>query len=252
MTFNKADLQKEHYEKIYEDYDKSYYDAPSMAFRQKFVYDIMFQDLDLNNKNVADLASGSGFNSLAVMERYPKARLTGFDISSKACRGYRQNTGCDAYEIDLTKSIDISQTFDIAMIFGGIHHCVYDLDSTFRNIASILKPGGVLLMWEPNKECFLDKIRSFWYQADKYFEADTEDSLVHQELLNLASNYYSSMDVHYMGGPAYFLILNSLVFRIPIAIKPIIAPPLFLAEQVYNKLPHKIWFPYFIARWSKK
>jgi len=249
---SKADLQKKHYEKIHDDYEQSYYDASSMAFRQKFVYDVMFQGLDLNNKNVADLAAGSGFNSLALIERYPQAKITGFDISSKACTAYRNNTGCDAYEADLTQPIDIEQAFDVAMIFGGIHHCVADLDSTFLNIASILKPGGLLLMWEPNKECFLEGIRRFWYQADKYFEADTEDSLVHQKILNLASQHYSSLDVYYMGGPAYFLILNSLIFRIPISAKQIIAPPLFWTEQVYNKLPGKTWFPYFIARWFKK
>jgi hypothetical protein len=42
------------------------YDASSMAYRDRFVYDIMFRGLDLNGKDVADLAAGSGHNSLAV------------------------------------------------------------------------------------------------------------------------------------------------------------------------------------------
>jgi hypothetical protein len=57
--------------------------------------------------------------------------------------------------------------------------------------------------------------------------------------------------VKYFGGPAHFLIYNSLIFRIPLGLKPIIAPPLMFIERLYNKLPGKLLYPNFLARWKK-
>jgi SAM-dependent methyltransferase len=246
-----SEKQKRQYENIHDDYERHYYDATSIAFRQRFIYDVMFQGLELNNKDIADLASGSGYNSLAVLERYPQARLTGFDISSKACAAYRRNVGYEAYELDLTLGNNLGRTFDVAIIHGGLHHCVSDLDGTFHTIADMVKPGGLLLMVEPNKQCFLEGIRRLWYKLDKYFEADTESALAHDEISAIASSRFSCLDLDYMGGPAYFLIYNSLLFRIPLSAKRFLAPSLFAAESLYNKLPGRFWFPYFIARWQR-
>ncbi len=251
-TPRKSTKQKHHYETIHDDYESHYYDPSSLAFRREFIYNVMFDGLDLNHKDVADLACGSGYNSLAVLERYPQARLTGFDISPKACAAYRQNVQRDAYEFDLTTGNEIGKTFDVAMIHGGLHHCVSDLTGTLNAIATLVKPGGLFIMVEPNKQCFLEGIRRLWYKLDKYFEADTEAALAHQEILGMASDRFSNLDLHYMGGPAYFLIYNSLLFRIPLAVKRIIASPLFAAEVAYNKLPGRFWFPYFIARWQRR
>jgi SAM-dependent methyltransferase len=247
-----SEKQKHHYETIHDDYERHYYDGSSIKFRQRFIYDVIFNGLDLNNKDVADLASGSGHNSLAVLERYPQARITGFDISSKACAAYQRNVGSEAYELDLTLGNNLGRTFDVAIIHGGLHHCVSDLDGTFRAIAAMVKPGGLFIMVEPNRQCFLEGVRRLWYRLDKYFEADTEAALAHDEILAIASDSYSGIDLHYMGGPAYFLIYNSLLFRIPLPVKRIIAPPLFIAEAAYNKLPGRFWFPYFIARWHRR
>src|ERR1700741_147451 len=85
--------QKAHYEAIHSDYEDHYYDAESMAFRERFYYDPLFAGLDLNGCSVADLASGSGHNSLAVLRRFPKAVVTGFDISRAAGEDYLKNVG---------------------------------------------------------------------------------------------------------------------------------------------------------------
>src|ERR1700737_4489299 len=94
--------QKEHYESIHEIYESHYYDEQSMAYRERFYYDPLFDELDLNGCAVADLASGSGHNSLAVLRRFPKAIVTGFDISTAACEDYRRNVGRPGIETDLT------------------------------------------------------------------------------------------------------------------------------------------------------
>jgi len=104
--------QKQHYEAIHTNYEDHYYDAQSMAYRERFYYDPLFEGLDLNGCRVADLASGSGHNSVALLKRFPKAVVTGFDISSSACKAYRHNVGRPGIEADLTKPLDHPDKFD--------------------------------------------------------------------------------------------------------------------------------------------
>jgi SAM-dependent methyltransferase len=238
--------QKRHYEEIHSDYERHYYDASSMAFRRRFVEEVMFAGLDLNDSHVADLASGSGHNSRSLLARFPKACVTGFDISPSACAAYRVNVGRDCHECYQ------GPLFNIAMVQGGLHHCVSDLDATLRTVGSMLRPGGILLMWEPNKMCFLETARRLWYRFDHYFEAGTEAALDHDEVLRRAGGLFEAIDVRYLGGPAYFLVLNSLLFRIPTAVKRLMAPPLFAIEGAYNRLPARVLFPCFIARWRRR
>jgi SAM-dependent methyltransferase len=244
--------QQEHYDAIHDDYEEHYYDASSMAFRDRFVYDVMFEGLDLNDKVVADLACGSGHNSLAVLERFPRAQVMGFDVSPRACQAYRQTVGREAVQADLTAGLDLGPRADVAMVFGGLHHCVSDLEGTFRTIGSLLRPGGLLLMWEPNRECFLEGARKLWYRFDRYFEASTEHALSESEIRRRAADRFEGMDCQYLGGPAYFLVCNSLVLRVPTGLKGSLSRPLFALEAAYNRLPGRQWFPYFIARWRRK
>ncbi|MEM9557332.1 MAG: class I SAM-dependent methyltransferase [Acidobacteriota bacterium] len=246
-----ASKQKAHYEAIHDDYEAHYYDATSAEYRRRFIHDPLFEGLDLNGKTVADLASGSGLNSVLLRERFPGAEVVGFDISEPACEAYRQRTGSTSYELDLMAGSDPGVRVDAAMVIGGLHHCVSNLKGTFRTIANLLEPGGLLLMMEPNKKYLLEAPRNFWYSQDPYFEADTEAALSHEEIAGLAAGWFRPRRVRHLGGPAYFLIFNSLIFRVPIALKPVIAPALFLSESLCNLLPGRFLFPYFIAVWER-
>ena len=74
----------------------------------------------------------------------------------------------------------------------------------------------------------LETARKLWYRADKYSEADTEEALAHDDIAEIGSEWFEPVSHSFLGGPAYFLILNSLLFRIPLAAKPKIAPPFLL------------------------
>ena len=94
--------------------------------------------------------------------------------------------------------------------------------------------------------------RRIWYRLDReHFDADTEAALKHDELLQMAGSKFSLHDVVYRGGPAYFFVLSSMMLRIPRMLKPVLAPPMFVAEQMYKRLRGRFWFPYFIARWRR-
>ena len=67
----------------------------------------------------------------------------------------------------------------------------------------------------------------------------------------MAAPYFQPFAVWHMGGPAYFLIYNSMIFRVPQKWKHFAVPVLFPLERAYNHLPGKVPFPYFIARWRR-
>ena len=122
--------QKDHYERILTAYDSHYYDKWSIRYRDEFIFGPMWDRFDLNNKFIADLACGSGFNSVSLRERFPQARVMGFDSAPSACVNYRRNTGFAARECDLTMPMELVAEFDAAMVVGGLHHCVADLGQT--------------------------------------------------------------------------------------------------------------------------
>ena len=157
--------------------------------RERFVYEFLFDGLDLNGKDVVDVAAGSGHNSLWVCSRFPEARLCGIDVSDKACAAYRELVGHEAHVFDLTSGQSFGRQFDVTMVFGGLHHCVSDLPGTLRTLAQLVRPGGLLLMFEPNRRYLLEGLRRLWYRWDSTFEAETEGALDHHALSVLAAPF---------------------------------------------------------------
>lgn len=243
--------QKEHYEAIHADYEAHYYDATSLEYRRRYIYEPLFDGLDLSSESVADLACGSGRNSIAVRQFFPGASTVGYDISPSACRDYRVKTQCDAHEIDLTTEHKDLRVHGSAVIIGGLHHCVADLPTTLRNIAAMVRPGGHFMMMEPNRRFLLEAARRAWYRHDKWFDAETEAALDHDEIAAMAARWFRPKRLTYFGGPAFFLILNSLVTRVPLSIKPLLARPLFVLESAWNRLPAVGTFPCFLAVWER-
>tara|TARA_Y100000739_G_scaffold122808_1_gene105705 strand:- start:235 stop:588 length:354 start_codon:yes stop_codon:yes gene_type:complete len=113
------------------------------------------------------------------------------------------------------------------------------------------KTGGVFTMMEPNKKYFLEFIRKIWYSKDRYFEFETESPLDHDNILSKNSYRFKLIKIRYYGGPAYFFIYNSLILRVSPKLKRIIAPFLFILENLFNQLNIKFLSPSYIAQWEK-
>lgn len=244
--------QERQYEWIHDAYAAHYYDASSLAYRRKFVFEPLCAGLDLAGKRIADLACGSGYNSLLLREMYPDLQLEGFDLSSPACADYEKNVGARAHKVDLTQPFAVEAPFDAAMIIGGLHHCVADLPVALANVAGMLKPGGLLLMWEPSARSFLELFRRSWYRMDRYFEANTEAALDPRKLLAQSAGQFVARRVKYHGGPAYFLIYNSLVLRVPLRWKRPLSTPLFWLETAWNAVPLPFAHATFMAVWERQ
>src|SRR5262245_9363042 len=137
--------QQSHFETLHSLYERHQYDPAVMEYRRRFIYQPMFDGLDLNGARAVELCSGSGHNSLYLKEKFPGLSVTGVDISRAACADYESRVGAPCMLLDLTKPGEkISDTFDIAFVVGGLHHCVANLEAVFSNVAAMLKPGGRL------------------------------------------------------------------------------------------------------------
>jgi SAM-dependent methyltransferase len=244
--------QQAHYESMHDAYVAHYFDATSMAYRRRFLFEPLFRGVDLSGKIVAEIACGSGHNSLTLRAMYPGIKLEGFDLSAAACEDYRRLLGAPAHQVDLTLPANFDSRFDAAVVIGGLHHCVSDLPTTISNLASMLKPGGLLLLLEPNARFFLQTVRNIWYRKDRYFHAATERALDPAELARLAASQFTTERVFFTGGPAYFLIANSLVLRVPLRAKPMVAGTMFAVESAWNRLPGTRLFAAFGAVWNRQ
>ncbi len=244
--------QAEHYDTILSDYERHYYDDSSMEYRRRYIYSTMFDGLALNGKRVAELACGSGYNSREFLKLYPDADVFGLDISPKSVDAYRREVNKPGYVSDLSaRNAELPEPVDAAFVVGGLHHCVNDLPATIDNLRRLIKPGGDLIMVEPNAGFVLNAVRNRWYAGDKWFRDEEEAPLHHDELLRLANGMFEADQVTYLGGPAYFIVLNSLILRMPHKLKRGLAAPLFAIDNLYNRLPGRSPFPMFIARWRR-
>jgi len=159
--------------------------------------------------------------------------------------------GCPAFEVDLTTGYEGGETFDVAIVMGGLHHCVSDLPRALATIAGMLRPGGLLLMFEPNSDYVLEFARKLWYRLDKYFDQQTEGALSHAAIARQAQGLFAPISLDYFGGPAFYLIYNSLIFRMPRGLKRGVSPILFGLETAFNRLPNRWLHASFLARWAK-
>lgn len=244
--------QAAHYDRILSDYDRYYYDAHSTRYRERFILEPLLAGVDLRGLRVADLASGSGHTSAYLLQRFPGIEVTGFDVSLKACAGYRKRVGRPSFQFDLTKRQAAPGQFDACIVMGGLHHCVADLEATFENIAGMLRPGGTLLMFEPNSEYVLQLARDLWYRCDKYFDETNERALAHNTILQQSGGGFVAEQVRYFGGPAFFLIYNSLLFRMPARLKSATSGLLLGAEALHNRMPGRWLHASFTARWRRR
>ena len=109
------------FEAMHQAYEAHYYDPTSLAYREEFILRPMLDGLDLNDLAVAELASGSGHNSLSLKARFPRVRLTGFDISQAACDDYERRVEAPCHRLDLTRPTTTTPaaTFDVAFVIGA-------------------------------------------------------------------------------------------------------------------------------------
>lgn len=79
-----------------------------------------------------------------------------------------------------------------------------------------------------------------------------EQALSYVRLRQDYAHLFDEKLVCHLGGPGYFVILMSLVLRIPLKAKPIIAPAFMQIEKLWNRIPVRQAHAIFVAQWKKR
>src|ERR1700682_2709633 len=242
-------LQQDHYDQIADQYEAHYSDACSLQYRREFIYEPMFEGLDLSGMKVLDAMCGSGQTTEYLLSR--GAVVTGLDLSNEVINSFKSRwTNCDAIQRSLLDSGLPSESFDCVVIVGGLHHLPPTVSAALREISRVLKPGGYLCFMEPHSGSLPDVIRRIWYKHDRFF-SDNEASIDVDSYEREFAAQFKSNKLSYLGNIAFLFVLNSLIFRIPVRIKPFYSSVLMRLEAVINRLQGKLTSCFVVARWQK-
>jgi len=241
--------QQEHYDNIAADYEAHYSDRWSVEYRRKFIYEPMFEGLDLSGMKVLDAMCGSGQTTNYLLDC--GADVTGLDISNEVVDAFQARWN-DARVVkrSLLDSGLPDNEFDCVVVVGGLHHIHPDVKRAVREIHRVLKPGGHFCFMEPHSGSLPDIVRRVWYRFDRFF-SDNEASIDIERLQRDFCKCLKLRKLKYLGNVAFLLVLNSLIFRIPTGAKKFFAPALMKLEPVVNKLQTKLTSCFVVAQWQK-
>lgn len=242
-------LQKQHYDSIASKYAAHYGDKWSQRYRARFVNEPMLGDVDLSGMEVLDAMCGSGETTEYLLRR--GARVTGLDISEKQiCLFQERFPDCRAHCGSILSTDFPSDAFDCIVAVGGLHH-IDNTSLAINEVYRVLKPGGLFCFEEPHKDSLPDLVRQFWCRRDKLFAAN-EAAIDLNVLKQVFFRQFEFLKEEYIGNIAYLLVLNSMVFRIPLWMKTVYAELLMYAESAIKGMQGKRLSCAVICRWKKR
>jgi SAM-dependent methyltransferase len=250
MSTNAVQMQSAHYDRIAGQYQDHYGDFYSRQYRLRFINKPLFEGIDLEGKNVLEAMCGGGHTTEYLLSK--GARVTGLDVSSEEMAAFKLHwpecTGLCASILD--SGLPGSQ-FDCVAVIGGLHHLHPNLGEALEEIHRVLKPGGYLCFAEPHKGSLPDLVRSSWYKHDRLF-AHNEASIDFPGLKKDFAKHFRFETESYRGNVAYMLVLNSMVFRMPLALKRLYSPALLKIESLIEGFQTRLLSCFVAARWQKR
>lgn len=245
------DSQRQHYNRIAADYEAQYGDPDGLAYREEFLYQPLFAGLDLEGRRVLEALSGSG-HATEYLLKNKKALVTGLDISDEAIASFKARwPTCQAICAPITESGLPDESFDCIVVVMGLHHLHPHLGAALREIHRLLRRGGVFCFTEPHKESSFNRLRGIWYRHDSLF-AENEESLDIEALKREFRNLFKFRIEKYVGSAGYLLVLNSMIFRVPLWLKRIYSPAVMRVEKMLASFHSRAFSLAVICQWEKK
>ncbi len=245
------DKQREHYNRIAADYEAQYGDADGLVYRERFLYGPMFAGLDLEGRSVLEAMSGSG-HATEYLLRQKQAVVTGLDISEEAIASFKTRwPECQTICSSVTASGLPDESFDCIAVVMGLHHLHPHLKDALQEFHRLLRKGGVFCFAEPHQGSAFSRLRTMWYRRDSLF-ADNEEALDIDALKRECADLFEFKAERHVGGVAYLLVLNSMIFRVPLWLKRIYSPALIRLEKMFAGLHSRTLSLAVICQWEKK
>ena len=135
-------------------YNQVWADTKSTRIRAERRCDYMISQMQLSpSKSVMEIGCGTGKNACLLAQK-TGMQILGTDLCIPFIEEARKNFNLPNLRFDILDFNKADQfkgeTFDYIIGNGILHHLYYHLDEAFRNMLTLLKPGGKLIFLEPN------------------------------------------------------------------------------------------------------
>ncbi len=243
--------QREHYNRIGAEYEAQYGDPDGLVYREQFLYRPLLAGLDLEGRDVLEALSGSG-HATEYLLKHKHALVTGLDISDEAIASFKERwPNSEAICAPITESGLAAESFDCIVVIMGLHHLHPHLSEALREIHRLLRKGGTFCFAEPHQGSAFDRLRQLWYRHDSLF-ADNEESLDIEGLKGEFADLFAVKTEKHVGGIAYLLVLNSMIFRVPLWLKRLYSPVVMRLEKTLAGFHTRTFSLAVICQWQKK
>src|SRR6266511_767709 len=231
--------QRQHYNRIAADYEAQYGDPDGLTYRERFLYEPMLAGLDLERRRVLEASSGSG-HATSYLLTNKTALVTGLDISEQAIESFKRRwPQCQAICAPITESGLPDESFDCIVVVMGLHHLHPNLSDALREIHRLLRKGGSFCFTEPHRGSAFSSLRALWYRHDPLF-AENEEALDIEALKHEFENLFEFRMEQHVGSVAYLLVLNSMIFRVPLWLKGFTHPRSCVWKKCFRAFTHAL------------
>lgn len=153
-------------------------------------------------KIVLDMGCGSGAFTSRLAEAMPKSKVIGIDISPGIIKRARRDYPKIHFEVgDIEKTKYKNSSVDLICYTGILHHFP-DFAKVAKEAARILKPGGHIFSYDPNKHN-----PPFWLYrspnspfSTRIGVTDNERLLTKREIADVFEKYGISVDAEIISG----------------------------------------------------
>ena len=243
--------QSRHQDQLEEEYERHYSDPCSMAYRLRFFNEPMMAGISLRGLRVLDAMCGAGQMTDYLLSC--GARVTGLDISENAIEHFREKLPQAHAMVGSILDTGLeSDSYDCVTVLGGLHHVHPNVDAAIDEIYRILRPGGSFCFMEPHAGSLPDVVRRIWYRVDRHMFEDNEQAIDVAALQAKNEDRFEFLTTRYGGGVAYLLVLNSLVFRIPLGWKRHYSRLCMGLEALIGKVQGPRFSCFVVGQWRKK
>lgn len=240
--------QRDYYNCIAAEYD-SHYATPEALQYRALVFDHFLLEESFDGLQILDAMCGGGENANYFFQR--GAAITGVDISEAQCENFARrfpDSRILCASILDTRLPDAS--YDL-IVTESLHHLHPNLDAGMGELIRLLKPGGRLLVWEPNSGSLLDMLRKIWYRLDARFFEDNEASI---DFARLGRDHGAKLQLkrlEYGGNLAHLFVMSSMQLRIPLRVVSWYAPALLWLEPHLQRLQGQLLSCWGLALYEK-
>ena len=157
MAETTIDPARRSYEQLAPEYDRRWADYIDATMR------LVLDGLNLaGQERVLDLACGTGELERRLLERWPRLRITGVDLSfNMLVSAQRKLGGADFVQAEAGRLPVASGMFDIVICANAFHY-FRNPDESLAEMHRVLRPGGALAMVDWCDDYVSCKLCSAW------------------------------------------------------------------------------------------